>query len=185
MSNINLERVNPIENLKIEIDLPAEHLETIRAAVEKIDILTERASKCNPVALYAYAKEVFRAHAQGQIDLANAIGISALVGHSDLQRREISERLVAAIKTEEAAAQSSAVPSVIAAFTLKAEELRKRTAAIETREQEDAEVCGLPYEASETCKRMRATFLHQLERLREIRDKGLLPSKAELRDLLR
>lgn len=177
------EHVPPIEGLTVPIDLPAEHRDTIRIAVAKVAELTARASACNPVALNQFAREVFQRHARGEIDLAEAVAIAALVGHSDMQRREISERLVAAIVVEENAARSAASPAVVAAFTLRTDELRRRVAAIEAREQEDAEVVGIPFEPSETCRRMKATFLHQLERLREIRDHGALPSKAELRSL--
>jgi hypothetical protein len=175
--------VPPIEGLTVPIDLPQEHRDTIRATVAKVAELTARASACNPVSLHTFAKDAFQRHARGEIDLAEAVAIAALVGHSDMQRREISERLVAAIQSEENAARAAASPAVVAAFSLRTDELRRRTAAIEAREQEDAEVVGIPFEPSETCRRMKATFLHQLERLREIRDHGALPSKAELRQL--
>lgn len=183
MSNKIQDYIPPIEGIKIEIDLPAEHQATIRAAIAKVTELSQRATAANPVSLNQLAREVFQRHARGEVDLPSAIGIAAICGHSDLQRREISEKLVSAILVEEQAARASAAPAVIAAFQLRTDELRRRTAAIEARETEDAEVVGIPFEPSETCRRMKATFLHQLERLREIRDHGSLPSKAELRQL--
>lgn len=175
--------IPPIENLTVPIDLPAEHRDTIRTALAKVNELTARASACNPVALNQFAREVFQRHARGEIDLAEAVAIAALVGHSDMQRREISERLVAAIQSEETAARSAASPAVVAAFTLRTDELRRRVAALETSEQENADICGIPFEPSETCRRLRSTFEHSLERLRALRDRGELPSKAELRQL--
>jgi hypothetical protein len=177
------EQIPPIEGLTVPIDLPAEHLDTIRATVAKVAELTARASACNPVALNQFAREVFQRHARGEIDLAQAVAIAAICGHSDLQRREISEKLVSAILVEEQAARASASPAVISAFQLKTDELRRRTAAIEAREQEDSELAGIDYQPSETAKRMRSTFEHSLERLRALRDRGELPSKAELRSL--
>jgi hypothetical protein len=181
--SLTKEHVPIIEGLTVPINLPAEHRDTIRTAVAKVNELTQRATACNPVSLNQFAKDAFQQHARGEINLAQAVAIAAICGHSDLQRREISEKLVSAILVEEQAARAAAAPAVVAAFQLRTDELRKRTAAIEARETEDAEVVGIPFEPSETCRRMKATFLHQLERLREIRDRGELPSKAELRQL--
>ena len=177
------EQIPIIEGLKIEIDLPAEHLDTIRATVAKVAELGKRATACNPVSLAQFAKDAFQQHARGEITLAQAVAISALAGHSDMQRREISERLVAAIQSEETAARSAASPAVVAALSLRTDELRRRVAALETSEQENADICGVPYEPSETCRRLRSTFEHSLERLRALRDRGELPSKSELRQL--
>jgi hypothetical protein len=175
--------IPPIEGLVIPIDLPEEHQAAIRTAMAKVNELTARASAANPVSLGQLAREVFQRHAKGEINLPSAIGIAAICGHSDLQRREISEKLVSAILVEEQAARASASPAVISAFQLKTDELRRRTAAIEAREQEDSELAGIDYQPSETAKRMRSTFEHSLERLRALRDRGELPSKAELRSL--
>ena len=183
MSNKIQDYVPPIEGLKIEINLPAEHLDVIRTAAAKVAELGKRATACNPLSLHTFAKDVFQQHARGEITLAQAIAISALAGLSDAQRREISERLVAAIQSEENAARAAASPAVVAAFSLQTDELRRRVAALETSEQESADVCGIPFEPSETCRRLRSTFEHSLERLRALRDRGELPSKAELRSL--
>ncbi|MFY7928987.1 MAG: hypothetical protein ACOVS5_08945 [Oligoflexus sp.] len=183
MSNKIQDYIPPIEGIKIEIDLPAEHQATIRTALARVNELTQRASASNPVSLAQFAKDAFQQHARGEITLPQAVAISSLAGHSDSQRREISERLVAAILVEENTARAAASPAIIAAFTLRTDELRRRVAALETSEQESADVCGIPFEPSETCRRLRATFEHSLERLRALRDRGSLPSKAELRSL--
>ena len=183
MSNINLERVNPIENLKIEIDLAAEHKAAIAQVMAGLGALQNRKADCRPDNIKRRAQTATARFAAGEITIDEALAAAALSGVDDTGCRRIAEALQTAIFFAEREAQAAAAPTVIAAFTLRTDELRKRTAAIETSEQENAEIAGIDFQPSETAKRMRSTFEHSLERLRAIRDRGELPSKAELRSL--
>jgi hypothetical protein len=183
MSNIIQDRIPPIEGLKLEIKLPAAHLKSIRAAVAQIDTITERARSATAQALSGLAKGIAKQFAQGSATLEQAVAISSLAGTSDALCQSIAGALQDALHSEERAARASATEAIIEAFTLRTEALRLRVAAIETAEQEQADICGIPFEASETAKRLRATFELSLDRLRAIRDRGELASKAELREL--
>ena len=183
MPNQFQDRIAPIENLVVPIDLPTEHQATIAKALDTLAELQERRRTCRADAIAALVKTAAARFAAGEITVDQALAYASLAGADDTKIRKVSEALQLATAHAEDQARLAAAPAVVEAFRLRADELRRRVAALETREEEDAATAGVPFEPSETTKRVRATFHHQLERLRALRDHGELPSKAELRAL--
>jgi hypothetical protein len=177
------DRIPPIVAMPLEVKLSASNKTAIKTALAKLEDLTLRGRTVNTTALYNHYKETLSRFAAGTATLDQALALSVLTGTSDADRTRIAQGLQQALHSEELATLKEVSPAIIDAFTQRTEALRLKSAAIEVSERENAEACGIPFEASETCKRVHATFLHNLERLRAIRDKAELPSKAELKEL--
>jgi len=176
-------RTAPIVDLQVEIKLSANHVAEIKAAIGKLEDLSQRSRTVTAAALYQHYKETLRSFAQGNASLDQALALSVLTGTSDAERMKVAEGLHRVLHDEELAVLKAVSPTIIDAFTQRTEALRLKYAAIEASEQENAAACQISFEPSETCQRIQATFRHSLERLRAIRDSGELPSKAELKEL--
>ena len=157
--------------------------ETITASLAQLSALNLRAKKANAEAIIEASRTVCDDYAAGRASLAEMLCLAPIISSvSDALARSLAAKAAEAINRAERGIMRELQPLVIAALSHRAEEIRQRCNALESREQEDSEIAGIDHQPSELLRRMQSTFRSVQGRIRELRE-GALPSRAEVRDL--
>ena len=179
------ENVRPIEGIKTTLpELTLAQKATINGAVEMLGKVNERSHQATAQSIAAAANGIADAYANGEASILEFVAASVLIGADDSKASILANQASFALQRKTRSILAECKPIIIEVLRHRTEELRLKTAAIETREQEDADIAGILYEPSETAKRMKATFLNSLNRYRELETTEALPSKAELKELI-
>ena len=179
------ENVRPIEGVKTSLpQLSIAQKATINGAVELLGKVNQRAHQATAQSIVAAANGIADAYANGKATILEFVAASVLIGTDDSKATILANQASVALQRKTRSILAECKPIMIEVVKHRTEELRLKTAAIETREQEDADIAGILYEPSETAKRMKATFLNSLNRYRELENTEALPSKAELKELI-
>jgi hypothetical protein len=165
------------------LPLSPEQRITIDEAKSRIDVIESRRRAAAPDEIINHARNISAAYAEGTATLTQALALRAMAQTDDEPARAASESLRAACDRARQSVLRLIAPIIIADLAHRNEQVRQRCNEIEMREQADAESFGIPYEPSEMLRRLQETYRMRVERLRELRDQGALPSRAELREI--
>lgn len=165
------------------LPLSPEQRITIDEAKSRIDVIESRRREAAPDVIIDHARNISAAYAEGTATLTQALALRAMAQTDDAPARAASESLRAACDRARQSVLRSIAPIIIADLKHRNEQVRQRCNEIEMREQADAESFGIPYEPSEMLRRLQETYRMRMARLRELRDQGALPSRAELREI--
>ena len=182
--NVINDRPQPVYVIETQpLKLSPDERITIDEAKSRIDVIESRRREAAPDVIINHARNISAAYAEGTATLTQALALRAMAQTDDAPARAASESLRAACDRARQSVLRSIAPIIVADLKHRNEQVRQRCNEIQCREEADAESFGIPYEPSEMLRRLQETYRMRMARLRELRDKGELPSRQELREI--